>query len=317
MKNQVFFFLFSVLFIIACNDASQQTEVKKNEESVWIGWNHSFIKREDSLTQYGYQLITNTAFYLGPKGKVIHSSNGMNCQNCHLQAGTIPWGNNYSAVASTYPKFRNRSSTVETISKRVNDCIERSLNGNPIDTNSKEMNAIIAYLKWIGAEVPIGKKPKGSGIEDISFLNRAADKTKGEKVYQTNCARCHGENGEGQMNSELWGYTYPPLWGNHSFNIGAGLFRLSRMAGFIKNNMPYQEATYKSPKLTDEEAWDVAAYIVSQPRPTKNLSKDWSNISTKPFDYPFAPYKDSFNELQHKFGPFQSIVDYNKKFAKK
>ena len=31
--------------------------------------------------------------------------------------------------------------------------------------------------------------------------------------------------------------------------------------------MPFEEANYRHPKLTDEEAWDVAAFVNSQPRP--------------------------------------------------
>jgi thiosulfate dehydrogenase len=61
------------------------------------------------LITYGRELIVNTSAYLGPKGSVQHISNGMNCQNCHLDAGTKLFGNNYSAVASTYPKYRARS----------------------------------------------------------------------------------------------------------------------------------------------------------------------------------------------------------------
>eukprot|EP01136_Pigoraptor_vietnamica_P006288 Opistho-1_new@39053 len=76
--------------------------------------------------RYGRELIVNTALYLGPKGTVAQITNGMNCQNCHLEAGTKPWGNNYGAVAATYPRYRDRSGSLESIEKRVNDCIERS-----------------------------------------------------------------------------------------------------------------------------------------------------------------------------------------------
>ena len=70
--------------------------------------------------------------------------------------------------------------------------------------------------------------------------------------------------------------------------------------------MPYG-VSYDNPELTDEEAWNVAAYVTSLPRPVKDLSKDWPDIASKPFDYPFGPYADNFSEQQHKFGPFGSI----------
>src|SRR5438094_4103599 len=69
---------------------------------------------EGKKIKYGRELIANTAAYLGPHGSVSHMSNGMNCQNCHLDAGTRPWGNNYGAVHSTYPKFRERSGSIES-----------------------------------------------------------------------------------------------------------------------------------------------------------------------------------------------------------
>ena len=79
-----------------------------------IGDSTNLTKDEWQLIQYGKELVANTARYLGPKGSVMQVSNGMNCQNCHLDAGTRPWGNNYGAVASTYPKYRARSGGLKT-----------------------------------------------------------------------------------------------------------------------------------------------------------------------------------------------------------
>jgi thiosulfate dehydrogenase len=309
-KKRIAALLLMAMFYIACNTSNDKKVNLKEDETLWYGSNRFFIERKDTLVRYGYELISNTAYYLGPKGVVAHNSNGMNCQNCHLEAGTIPWGNNYGAVAATYPKFRDRSNSVESICKRVNDCLERSLNGKALDTNSHEMKAIVAYMKWLGRNEAKGKKPKGSGVMDIAFLDRTADKQKGEKVYIDQCQSCHNKNGEGQQNE--YGYTYPPLWGNNSFNTAAGLYRLSRMAGFIKCNMPYQKASYDKPLLTNEEAWDVAAYIIAQNRPDKKFVADWQNISKKPFDYSFAPFADTFSSMQHQFGPFKPIVDFKK-----
>lgn len=260
----------------------------------------------DPQVRYGRDLITNTAVYLGPKGKVASLTNGMNCQNCHLDAGTRIFGNNYSAVASTYPKFRPRSGGIESIEKRVNDCMQRSLNGRPLDSLSREMRAIVAYINWLGKDVPKKEKPEGSGLVELPLPDRAADPEKGRSVYAAKCVTCHGPDGQGQLNAEANAYTYPPLWGKHSFNTGAGLFRLSRFAGYVYANMPLG-ATHDRPQLTVEEAWDIAAFVNSQPRPEMDLSKDWPDISLKPFDHPFGPYSDSFSEQQHKYGPFGPI----------
>lgn len=283
------------------------------DEAPWRGWNKYQIKLEDTLARYGRELIEHTALYLGPQGTVAPISNGMNCQNCHLDGGTLPWSNNYSAVVSTYPKFRDRSGSVETVAKRVNDCFERSLNGKALDTTSKEMQAILAYMHWLGDEIPKGKKPKGSGILELPFLDRAADPARGKLVYVAKCQVCHGADGAGQKSEGAHEYTYPPLWGAHSYNTGAGLFRLSRFAGYVKASMPFGLADYKNPQLTDEEAWDVAAFVNAQPRPTKDLSGDWPDIARKPLDHPFGPYADGFSEQQHKYGPYKPIQEARKK----
>lgn len=276
-------------------------------------YDHTLEGEDREKVIYGEELIANTAKYFGPKGKVLQITNGMNCQNCHLQAGKLPWGNNYSAVNSTYPKFRDRSGTVETISRRINDCFERSLNGKAIDTLGKEMQSIIAYIKWLGQDVEKGTKPESSGIRQLDYLDRAADPARGRLVFMARCQSCHGANGAGVMDPGGLQYTYPPLWGENSYNTGAGLFRLSRIAGYVKDNMPFNQSSHAEPALSDEEAWDVAAFVNSQPRPEKDLAGDWPDISKKPIDHPFGPYDDGFDERQHKYGPFLPIIEARKK----
>ena len=120
------------------------------------------------------------------------------------------------------------------------------------------------------------------------------------------CTSCHGADGKGQMNSNTNQYTYPPLWGDNSYNTGAGLYRVSRFAGYIHDNMPFG-ATHANTQLTIDESWDIAAYVNSQPRPDKKFKEDWPDISKKPIDHPFGPYADGFSETQHKYGPFEPI----------
>jgi hypothetical protein len=103
--------------------------------------------------------------------------------------------------------------------------------------------------------------------------------------------------------------------GKHSYNHGAGLYRISNFAGYVRYNMPLG-ATYERPQLTDEEAWDLAAFVNSQPRPTKDLNKDWPNIAGKPFDHPFGPYADPFSEQQHKYGPYKPIKEWKEAHKK-
>jgi len=277
----------------------------KQATSPWTAPDPSSIPstEEGELIRYGQRLVSQTSLYYGPRGMLARASNGMTCQNCHLKAGTQPWGNNFGAVYSTYPRFRERRGAVESIPQRIADCFERSLNGRPPDSNSREMKAFVAYLQWLGRGVPKGKKPEGSGLPTLPFPKRAADTAKGRTVFVSKCQVCHGPEGSGLRAGDSIGYVYPPLWGDNSYNTAAGMYRISRFAAFIKNNMPYG-TDYQKAKLTDEEAWDVAAFVNSRPRPQKVFTEDWPDIKLKPVDLPFGPYADSFPETQHKYGPY-------------
>ncbi len=303
---------FALSIFVISNPASVEKPFVKKEvvihptDTLWKAPDTLSIPKTEQgkLIRYGRELIAHTAAYLGPNGSVKKISNGMNCQNCHLEAGTKPFGNNYGSVASTYPKFRARSGSIESIEKRVNDCLERSLNGKSIDSLSREIRAMVAYIKWLGKDVAKGKKAKGAGLFKLAFLSRAADSTKGQLLYEQKCVTCHGKNGEGLKKANGVEYLYPPLWGDHSFNVGAGLYRISNFANYIYANMPLG-ATFYEPQLTQDEAWDIAAYVVSLERPIKKFPSDWPKIASKPIDHPFGPFADTLTERQHKFGPFR------------
>lgn len=310
------FTLVTAVFLVAKDQTTSRYKLHaitlQDEDPLWMGPDTVFLPTDAHGQQirYGRELIVNTAKYLGPKGSVMPISNGMNCQNCHLDAGAQPWGNNFSAVHATYPQFRARSGAMETEVKRVNDCFERSMAGKALDPEGKEMQAILAYIAWLGTDVAKGDKPKGVGVNELKFLERAADPTKGQAVFEAKCASCHGTEGQGKPYEDGISYQFPPLWGPHSYNEAAGLFRLSRFAGYVKDNMPIG-ATHAKPILTDEEAWDVAAFVNTQPRPRHPfLQQDWPDISGKPYDHPFGPYADPYPETQHKYGPFGPIKKF-------
>lgn len=318
MMKPIYISILIISLLASCNPATNDKVVTSTaSDSTWIApslyLEQEPMGDERALLIYGEELIANTSKYLGPKGSVAALTNGMNCQNCHLSSGTLPWGNNFGAVYANYPKFRERSGKVETIFKRVNDCMERSLNGKPLDSNSHEFKAMYAYIKWLGKNVPKGTRPHGSGIEKIPFLNRAADPLKGQLVYISKCQVCHGNDGQGQLLEDGTAYVYPPLWGPHSYNNGAGLFRISLLAGYVRNNMPFNQSSHQNPALSLEEAWDVAAFVNSQPRPDLDKSQDWPDMTKKPFDHPFGPYADGFTAQQHKYGPYQPILAATKK----
>jgi len=320
--------IISSAFFSACNNKEVHDANLANDTSEWNAAKLASLFEADwkapdtstlphdnygNLIRYGRMLVANTGAYFGPGGKISRNANGMNCQNCHLDAGTRLYANSYSAVNSIYPKFRARSGSVEHLEKRVNDCMERSMNGEKIDSLSHEMRAMVAYINWVGKDVKKGVSPKGASVEDLPYLDRAADPVLGKIAYEKHCISCHGNDGLGKLNDEGLTYLYPPMWGPRSYNTAAGLYRLSRFAGYIKSNMPNLTSSHNKPLLTDEEAWDIAAFVNSMPRPDKKFTGDWPDISKKPVDHPYGPFSDPFTEVQHKYGPFKAIAKAHKK----
>lgn len=295
-------------------DSANTSVVTSSDGDVWMAPDTSSIPYDETgaLIRYGRALVVNTGAYFGPKGKVNHNTNGMNCQNCHLKAGTKLYANSFSAVYSIYPKFRPRSGTIENLEKRINDCIERSMNGKKLDSLSHEMRALVAYINWVGKDVKKGVSPKGASVVDVPCLDRPADKVKGGIAFQNICATCHEANGEGKLNADGITYIYPPLWGPNSYSTASEMFCISKLAGFIKSNMPDQLSSHDKPILTDEQAWDIAAFVSSMPRSEKRFNNDWPDISKKPVDFPFGPFADHFTEEQHKYGPFKEILTAEK-----
>lgn len=312
--------LISGLFV-RLPEAETDSAISENFSQDAGRWSAPEIKsipknQRGELILYGRELILHSEKYFGPKGSIHLSGNGMSCTNCHLNGGTKYFGNNFSAVAATYPKFRPRYGAIESIEMRINDCIVRSLQGQRLDTASREMKAFVSYIQWVGKDVEKGISPEGVGLKPIAFLERAASPENGRVVYQQKCFMCHGLSGEGMLKSDSSSWLNPPVWGNQSYTIGAGMYRIGRLAFFIKANMPWG-INSDAPQLTDEQAWDVAAYINSMPRPAMNLFRDWPDISKKPFDYPFGPYVDSFSEEHHKYGPYTAMAEMQPEIVQK
>jgi thiosulfate dehydrogenase len=262
------------------------------------------------LVKYGYQLFTNTANEVGPAvadATKRLAGNNLTCGNCHLQAGTQPYAMAMTGVWGQFPQYRAREGAVDTIEDRINGCMERSMNGRALSLNSREMMAFSAYMRWLSEGVPDGAKLLGAGTLKIKEPTRAADPGHGAQVYAQVCAACHGADGRGRHAQNGLGYQFPPLWGPDSYNNGAGMSRLLTAAAFALHNMPLG-TRFDVPVLTDEQAYDVAGYIVSQVRPKKeNLDADFPIRLQKPVDTPYGPYADGFSAQQHTIGPFGPI----------
>lgn len=261
----------------------------------------------------GRDLITATYAYLGPEvadQSRRFAGNNLACTNCHLDAGTKKFGLPLFGLYDRFPQYSSRRGAVITIEDRVNSCMTRSMNGRELPTTDPDMRAMVDYIRFLASGMAPGQAVSGLGSGAMPMLTRPADPVRGKAVYSASCAICHGSNGEGVRRSlpttDL-GYVFPPLWGPDSFNDGAGMARLTTAANFLHFNMPHG-ADYLNPQLTVTQAWDVAAYMISQPRPKKaGLEKDFPDLLLKPLDTPYGPYADGFSQRQHTYGPFAPI----------
>lgn len=272
--------------------------------------------KKGKQVKFGYLLATESPKWMGPqvinKEERLYAGNNLTCQNCHLEGGTKPGSGSWVGVTNRFPQFRGRENKIGTIEERINGCMERSMNGKALPEDSEQMEALVAYMEWLSEGIPEDTADWYKGFISVKIPTVKADTIIGRQVYINECQVCHGENGQGtKLADERKGYQYPPLWGDDSFNHGAGMHRVLTAAQFIKANMPHLIATKENPKLTDEEAFHVAAYINSFDRPQKpNTEKDFPDLKLKPVSTAYGPWDDPFPPEQHKFGPFQPIVQY-------
>jgi thiosulfate dehydrogenase len=265
------------------------------------------------LVRRGRDLVAATYARIGPDvsdPSKRFAGNNLACGNCHLEAGPKRFGLPIFGLYDAFPHYSARAGAEITIEERVKSCMTRSMNGRAIPSDAPEMAAFVAYVKFLSSGVPPGQRIPGLGAGNIPELDRAADPERGRTIYVANCAGCHNTDGSGirrSLPATDLGYMVPPLWGPNSFNDGAGMDRLITAANFVHSNMP-QGADYLNPVLSTVDAWDVAAFVVSQPRPHKaGLEKDFPHLAQKPVDSPYGPYLDGFSETQHKYGPFAPI----------
>ncbi|MFS8037511.1 c-type cytochrome [Xanthobacter sp. AM11] len=211
--------------------------------------------------------------------------NVLNCASCHLNGGTVADGSPYVGVSAFFPSYGARAGRVITLEERINGCFQRSMNGKPLPKEGDDMKAMVAYFNWMKGITKPEDKVEGRGIGKVS-QDIKPDPDNGKRIYAAQCAVCHGDNGEG-LKDAAGKFVYPPLWGDLSFNIGAGMARTYTAAAFVKRNMPigfHEKFPLGQGGLSDQEAVDVAEYFSHMPRPDfAPKVKDWPN-GGKPAD---------------------------------
>lgn len=264
LKNKWFGFVLLILIILisACSNevsTQEQSGIPDDVSSL------DDLDPNDPMTpyvKYGEEIFNETSTVLPER-----VGNELSCASCHADGGV---SNTISMVGVTtnYPTFRPRENVIYTIEDRVNGCMRRSMNGEPLDYEGEEMRAITSYLTHISEGIE-EEETTWLGLDAMEEIPEP-DAVNGEELFEKkNCLSCHATDGSGKgMTSG------PALWGEGSFNDGAGLNRLSDMAGFIKGYMP----RYDPGSLTDQEAADLAAFLLSQERPVwKGHDTDWED----------------------------------------
>jgi thiosulfate dehydrogenase len=208
------------------------------------------------LVRLGQNIFEDTAKYAGE-----YSRNGLSCRNCHLDRGRAATSGPMWAAYVHYPEYRKKDGLVNTMQMRIQGCFRYSQNGVVPAADSREVTALVTYFHWLATGLPVGIKPKAVGYPRLAAPQQSPSPKRGSKVYAANCALCHGEDGQGR--SADGRVVFPPLWGAQSFNWGAGMHQVDMAAAFIKSNMPYGAGN----TLSNQDAWDVSAYMNSRPRP--------------------------------------------------
>jgi thiosulfate dehydrogenase len=242
--------------------------IEAAEDGRYPGWHDAQLPDGPAGTAIalGQRILSHT-----PETVPAYSGNALNCTSCHLDGGRRSWSAPWVGIWGVFPEYRSRSAKVITLLDRINDCFERSLNGRPPPPDSAEMVGILAYMQWVSREVPTGKSVAGRGFLRMKST-QPPDPARGASIYAQKCAVCHGDDGQG-TDAPAGATRYPPLWGDKSFNIGAGMARLNTAAAFVKANMPFGQGG----TLSDQEAYDVAAFFTFQPRPDfAGKTKDWA-----------------------------------------
>jgi len=224
------------------------------------------------MVKLGEEIIFNTNTHPLTKELV---GNDLKCSNCHLDGGKAKTLGTFIGTATSFPAYSPREKTVQTLQNRINNCFMRSMNGTRPIIDTEASVAMASYVTWLSSGMPIkmnAKKPVNPAYTNIwwgkkwvvPMLKAAtpANYQAGAKLYAERCASCHQAEGQG-----IAAANFPPIWGDRSYNTGAGLSKPEKLTSYLLYNMPLGNTN-----LTKQEALDIAIYVDAQPRPAFDLS---------------------------------------------
>ncbi len=213
-----------------------------------------------------------------PESLPTYATSSLRCTSCHQLDGRKMTASPLVNAHARYPRYLARTGAVVTIQDRVNYCFTRSLAGNALPYDSREMADLIAYFAFLSRGAPVGGSPAIEAGLIAMKDTLVGDTARGREVFTANCTTCHGVTGDGAIPG------IPALWGARSYAIGASMAREERAASFIFHNMPQD----RPGSLTPQQAFDVAAYINSHERPDSPGKGDDYPGGDAPKDVPYA-----------------------------
>jgi thiosulfate dehydrogenase len=206
----------------------------------------------DSIRR-GASIFNETALYAP-----ANTGSKITCSNCHAAGGIQPYAAPMVGLSKLFPMYNKRAGHMISMKDRIQECFVRSENGRPLDYDGDTMKNLVDYIDWLSQPEPGHNPFKGRGLVKLPALT--PNPQNGKQIYYSQCAECHGNDGAGRA------AMFPALWGANSFNDGAGMNQIPKMAAFVQHNMPQNRMGI----LTPQEAYDVAAFVHQHPRPAFN-----------------------------------------------
>ncbi len=225
------------------------------------------------MVKLGEEIIYNTNTHPLTKELV---GNDLKCTNCHLDGGKTKTLGTFIGTATSFPAYSPREKTVQTLQNRINNCFMRSMNGKRPIIDTEASVAMASYVTWLSSGMPIKMNPKKPvnpnyskiwwGKKWVLPMIKVATNDNylsGQKLYTEKCMACHQSDGQGLAEAK-----FPPIWGERSYNTGAGLSKPEKLSTYLLYNMPLGKAD-----LTKQQAVDIAIYVDAQPRPSFDLNR--------------------------------------------
>lgn len=219
-------------------------------------------RKLEEVIQLGESIVKNTTTHSMSKDFV---GNALNCTSCHLDNGRHPTAGSFLGTATAYPAWSPREERVITLEDRVLNCFMRSCNGTRPPLGSQVSVAVTTYITSLSQNLPVKMNPQRPvgprALKALLVKSDQSDIKRGASLFASRCAECHQADGEGDKDN-------PPVWGNQSFNDGAGLSTVDNLAAWLKVAMPLDDTN-----LTDQQAVDIAAFVNSHKRPHFELKE--------------------------------------------